>query len=207
MFEGGMCMANKDNTQASILNEAQKLFETKGFDNTSIQDIVDKLEGFSSGVIYYYFQSKKDILDTIIKLNSEKMKNDYAFENNGMETLREIVNKEIKKFKKEFSDYSTKVILKTPRMIGEHYIYIWERLIPSFEKVIINGIEDGSIVAKKPRELAELLVITLTLWGGFHISSLPKVEIIRKVLFYKILFERLDFPIFTDEIISELDSI
>lgn len=48
-----------------ILDVAERLFSTKGFDNTSTNDILNEI-GIARGTLYYHFQSKEDILDAMI---------------------------------------------------------------------------------------------------------------------------------------------
>ena len=45
-----------------ILDVAFRLFMEKGYEHTSIQDIIDHLGGLSKGAIYHHFKSKEDIL-------------------------------------------------------------------------------------------------------------------------------------------------
>ena len=45
-----------------ILDTAFRLFMEKGYERTSIQDIIDNLGGLSKGAIYHHFKSKEDIL-------------------------------------------------------------------------------------------------------------------------------------------------
>lgn len=49
-----------------ILNVAERLFCTRGFDNTSTNDILDEI-GIARGTLYYHFKSKEDILDAVIE--------------------------------------------------------------------------------------------------------------------------------------------
>lgn len=48
-----------------ILDVAERLFGTKGFDNTSTNDILNEI-GIARGTLYYHFKSKEDILDAMI---------------------------------------------------------------------------------------------------------------------------------------------
>lgn len=48
-----------------ILDVAERLFGTKGFDNTSTNDILAET-GIARGTLYYHFKSKEDILDAMI---------------------------------------------------------------------------------------------------------------------------------------------
>lgn len=49
-----------------ILDAAERLFGTKGFDNTSTGDILQEV-GIARGTLYYHFKSKEDILDGVIE--------------------------------------------------------------------------------------------------------------------------------------------
>ena len=44
---------NPEETRRKILEVSKDLFLEKGFDNTSIQDIIDGLGGLTKGVIYH----------------------------------------------------------------------------------------------------------------------------------------------------------
>lgn len=49
-----------------ILDVAERLFGTKGFDGTSTTDILNEI-GIARGTLYYHFKSKEDILDAMIE--------------------------------------------------------------------------------------------------------------------------------------------
>lgn len=51
-----------EETVSLILDTALKLFIQKGYEHTSIQDIIDRLGGLSKGAIYHHFKSKEEIL-------------------------------------------------------------------------------------------------------------------------------------------------
>ncbi|WP_300966441.1 TetR/AcrR family transcriptional regulator [Faecalibaculum rodentium] len=51
--------------RSEILDAAEKLFGTKGYDATSTGDILREL-GIARGTLYYHFKSKEDILDAMI---------------------------------------------------------------------------------------------------------------------------------------------
>ena len=49
-----------------ILDVAEELFVTRGYDNTSTNDILERI-GIARGTLYYHFKSKEDILNSIIE--------------------------------------------------------------------------------------------------------------------------------------------
>lgn len=48
-----------------ILDVSEKLFNQKGFEGTSTNDILEKV-GIARGTLYYHFKSKEDIMDALI---------------------------------------------------------------------------------------------------------------------------------------------
>ena len=55
-----------------ILETAGRLFVEKGYERTSIQDIVDNLGGLSKGAIYHHFKSKEEILSAVTDRMTEE---------------------------------------------------------------------------------------------------------------------------------------
>jgi AcrR family transcriptional regulator len=49
-----------------ILDAAEILFSAKGYENTSVNDILDTV-GISKGALYHYFCSKEDVMDGVIR--------------------------------------------------------------------------------------------------------------------------------------------
>lgn len=54
-----------DERKNEILDAAERLFATKGYDETSTSTILDEV-GIARGTLYYHFKSKEDILDAVI---------------------------------------------------------------------------------------------------------------------------------------------
>ena len=55
-----------------LLDTAQSLFYQKGYDNTSVADVIDAV-GIAKGTFYHYFKSKEDLLDRIIERQTQGM--------------------------------------------------------------------------------------------------------------------------------------
>ena len=63
-------MASKQNVKRRIVDAAWKLFYEKGYDDTTVDDII-KLSDTSKGSFYYYFGSKDSLLDTLSTILDE----------------------------------------------------------------------------------------------------------------------------------------
>ncbi|MEM7105793.1 MAG: TetR/AcrR family transcriptional regulator [Bacteroidota bacterium] len=62
---------NKEKIKNNLLQEAQRLFSEKGFDDTTVADIVEAAD-LGRGTFYNYFSDVKSIFDAVIdKINSE----------------------------------------------------------------------------------------------------------------------------------------
>jgi AcrR family transcriptional regulator len=64
-----------NNRKKHVIKTAHQLFVEKGFQATSIQDILDS-SGISKGTFYNYFSSKNELLITLIKTIHEKAEQD-----------------------------------------------------------------------------------------------------------------------------------
>jgi AcrR family transcriptional regulator len=62
---------NGPNTKSRIISAAWKLFYDKGYENTTIEDIV-ALSGTSKGSFYHYFEGKDALLGTLSTIFDEK---------------------------------------------------------------------------------------------------------------------------------------
>jgi AcrR family transcriptional regulator len=71
-----MCaMARKNNSQqtiSNIIDVAARLFAEKGYEQTTIQDIVNDL-GMSKGAIFHHFGSKEEIVEAVIGRHRDKL--------------------------------------------------------------------------------------------------------------------------------------
>jgi AcrR family transcriptional regulator len=55
-----------EQTRQQIVETAQRLFEERGYNSTSLQSIADEL-GLTKAAVYYHFRAKGDILHAVMK--------------------------------------------------------------------------------------------------------------------------------------------
>ncbi|MGM0240415.1 TetR/AcrR family transcriptional regulator [Enterococcus sp. AZ103] len=192
---------NPEETKRKILAVAEGLFLEKGYDNTSIQDIVDGLGGMTKGVIYHHFKSKFDILQQIVEVNAPDPAEHIWIGENGLEKLQNAFKEAFTNFRRQELAYSGAIIVRSPRLLGEQYLEMFEFSVPRLKEMVDEGVADGSIVTDFPEELAELIVLTLNVWVGFQMFTLSKEELKRKLAFIKLTFDGLGVPIISDELL------
>lgn len=193
---------NSEETRKKILEVSRKLFLEKGYDNTSIQDIIDNLGGLTKGVIYHHFDSKYDILQTIINVNDQGSPNFNWHGNTGLEKLQNSLTDAFSNFEQQKIAYSASIMLRSPRLLGEEYLALFQNFVPAIQERILEGIQDGSIETEYPEDLADLIVLTLNIWIGFRITVFTEEELRRKINLIKSIFDGLGVPLITEEMIE-----
>ena len=83
--------AHPEVTRQRILDAAKKLFAQKGYERTTIQDILDELEDLSKGAIYHHFKNKEAMLHALIDSDNGRLlpqANQEDGSRNGLQKLR-----------------------------------------------------------------------------------------------------------------------
>lgn len=57
---------------SQIVSAAARLFQERGFENTSFQDLAER-SGVPKGNFYYYFRSKDEVLDAVVESRLNKL--------------------------------------------------------------------------------------------------------------------------------------
>ena len=193
---------NSHETRKKILEVSKDLFLEKGFDNTSIQDIIDGLDGLTKGVIYHHFESKDEILQSIISENNQEILNYNWRGGTALEKIQNSLMDAFSNLKQQRLVYSVSIMLRSPRLLGEQYLSLFSDFLPEIRKKVYEGVKDESIKTEYPEELADLIILTLDVWIGFQISVFSVEELKRKMNFIKLTFEGLGVQLITDEMME-----
>ena len=193
---------NPHETRKKILEVSKDLFLKKGFDNTSIQDIINGLGGLTKGVIYHHFESKQEILQSIIKENNQEILNYNWRGDTGLEKIQNSLMDAFSNFEQQRLVYSASIKLRSPRLLGEQYLSLFSDFLPEIRERVYEGVKDESIKTEYPEELADLIVLTLNIWIGFQISVYSVEELKRKMKFIKLSFDGLGVQLISDEMMG-----
>ena len=198
---------NSHETRKKILEVSKDLFLEKGFDNTSIQDIIDGLGGMTKGVIYHHFESKYEILQSIIRENNQEISNYNWRGNTGLEKIQNSLMDSFSNFEHQRLVYSASIMLRSPRLLGEQYLGLFSDFLPEIRERVYEGVKDQSIKTEYPEELADLIVLTLNIWIGFQISVFSVEELKRKMNFIKLTFDGLGVQLISDEMMEVISKL
>ena len=148
-----------------ILDAAQELFFSKGYKQTSIESIIKKI-GVAKGTIYYYFKSKEDLMDKLVKrmANQILIEVKKITERTDLDALTKlnkayITTRNVKLENIELIKLYLKVLYKDENIMLRHKIYMSnvELLVPEFAKIIQQGVEEKVFNTPFPGKAARLI--------------------------------------------------
>lgn len=154
-----------EETAEKIVTTARRLFFEKGYEHTSLQDIIDTLGGLTKGAIYHHFKSKEEIIFSV----TDKIyaKHDTSWEQiiadqsvTGLEKLRRLIKASLLSSNQNEIFTSAPDFTKNPQILVPQLESIFSETAPNYlEPIIRLGVEDGSIQTEYPRQLAEAILI------------------------------------------------
>lgn len=189
-------------TKSKILNAAIKLFSEKGYNETTMQDIM-LLSGLSKGAIYHYFKSKQEILYYHInsqkKLVTNQLK-DLA-ENPTLTAKQKIENIIDQLFSNESLIELTgnKWAEKVPFALLDTLRNSLNVLSGYIEEILEQGNIDGEFACIHPKEVSQILILLIDIWLDPVIVNSSYEEMCNKVDFIILFLRKLETPIISDE--------
>ena len=191
-------------TVEKILDAAQRLFLEKGYDNTTIQDIVDNLDGLSKGAVYHHFKSKEEIMDAVgdrmFSENNPFEKVRKRSDLNGLEKLREAIRINQSDEARTSMTIQSIPITRNPRLLVEMIESNRRILTPYYQELLEEGNRDGSIHTKYTKEIAELMPLLTSLWLLPSVFPSDKEGIKRKFRFLGDMLDKMGVPLMDDSI-------
>ena len=210
-FERRIKLTKRYDTEATvqdILDAATRLFVEKGYEKTTIQDIVNALDGLSRGAIYHHFRSKEAIIDGVVRrlipdtayLNDISNRTDL----NGLEKMQHLLletlfNKEVgASFQLAYS------LFDNPKFFMMYIMNTNEVLAPQIERFINEGNNDKSLQIEYPKQVSEIIVLLLGTW--FIVALFPNtIETFWDKLYAtKYVLEGIKLNLLSDEIMGKI---
>ena len=190
-----------------FFDAAVELVNERGYDNITIQSLIDKL-GVSKGAFYHYFKSKQELLDVIITHYTkrvvkklQKVVDDKKL--NALQKFNKMVftAKEFKAAQREINIEFIKLIRQgSISLISSRALEISMEIVrPIWLKIVCQGVEEGIFDIPYPEEMTTLLIhvannCNATL-GRIFLESTQKSNLIetlkKQIQFYEDTFERL----------------
>ena len=202
-----------EETVRLILDVAYRLFMEKGYEHTSIQDIIDQLGGLSKGAIYHHFKSKEDILIAVSdRMTAESNQMLAAIRDRsdlcGKEKLKTIFKESINRPVQ--NDIFTVVpnFHNNPRLLFSLLHETIEEVAPDYLLPIIKeGISDGSIETDYPEQLAEMILLVANVWMNPMIFDDSEEESYRKMMIFRQMLQGFGLDIVDREMSERLQEL
>jgi AcrR family transcriptional regulator len=187
----------KINRQNYIVDSAEKLFFSKGYDHISMGDIANEV-GMSRTSLYSYFKNKEAIYFTIIvraaKILNNMFKDSKKNNKKGIENLR-TMGMAYYNFYNDYNDYyriyhsfEYARFQNNPKYDISEILALQTERIKIMCETIVEGIEDGTIRSDvNPLELAAIITSTSNAIVNTNPETLKTLNISEKQFFEKYL--------------------
>lgn len=194
-------------SKGKIIDAAMKLFLEKGYENTTMQDIVEA-SGMSKGAIYHYFKSKQEIVAYLSDYEKEqftsRLKELVAHQGmTAQQKIRQIVaylfsNDTLSTLTKE------KWAEKVPFALLDTLRNSLNILSGYLEEILRQGTANKEFDCKYPKELAGVLILLVDIWLDPIIVESDYQEMCEKVDFIALLAAKFDTPVFNSELTAQV---
>lgn len=209
-----------------IIEAADRIFHEKGFDDTSIDDILRDVK-ISRGTFYHYFSSKIELLDEIIKSFTDHFAEAFrkVVEKDNIDAVQKLnelfnVAETIKSREKSFMLQIIQVYFKEENLIYKKRMNdrFMTLLTPLYTKVFRQGKEEGTLDVIDPEETSYFFLQSFDAIRELNIMELisekPDIDkILNRINMFLRYFERMmklkeySFPHVTGENFGELTDL
>lgn len=202
-----------EETVSLILDVSYRLFMEKGYEHTSIQDIIDHLGGLSKGAIYHHFKSKEDILVAVTDKMTEESNKMLAVirdrtDLTGEEKLKMIFKESILRPVQDDIFTVAPNLSNNPRLLFSIFKETVQDAAPHYILPILEqGIKDGSIRTDYPAELSELIILTANIWTNPMIFDNSAEESYRKFMVFRQMMQGFGLDVVDDEMLVRLQEL
>ncbi len=160
-----------EETVKRILDVAEELFMTRGYERTTMADIVDGLGGLTKGAVYHHFKSKEDIFEAVFERANrpvieriERIMGDRSLTGHQKLLALDAASSDGPSAEMWRAMRLSADPVRHARILAREYADVIETAHRYIEPVIREGIADGSIACAHPREAAEAMMLLSNLW-------------------------------------------
>lgn len=200
-----------EQTQERIVEASVKLFVEKGYEQTTIQDILDVLS-LSKGGLYHHFKSKEEILEAVKQKRAQyaaDMLCDFI-ENTKAENAKEKLKKILFQLGTSTKTHSFDTVLSSQSNNPHFVMGALQNAVtqdaPIISKLIEEGVKDGSIQTTEPTLCAEIFLLLLNFWTSPVLFKRNLDETKKRLSYLQSLMCLLGLDIIDNEFIENITS-
>ena len=188
-------LKDPDDRKNEILDTAEKLFFTKGYNKTAVNDILNEI-GIAKGTFYYYFKSKEEVMDAIIMRiidNGIKIAEEIA-DNPKLSVQEKLL--QIIMAQSPDIDIKEQVLeqiheVENAQMHQKSLVQTILKLTPILSKVIEQGIDEGLFSTPYPKESVECILVSSQFLFDKGLFKWEKEELERKIQAFVYMIEKM----------------
>ncbi len=195
--------------EREILEAAKFLFLSKGYEETSVADIMERAGG-AKGMFYRFFESKEKVMQA---LGDHMFLENNLFEAvrartdlNGLQKIREVLAMDRADGEREAVNAQAVSILKDPRILAAAVEANRRVLTPLWFELIEEGRRDGSIQTQYAKELSELLPL-VNFWLMPSVFPADAEEIMHKCKFVAKVLADIGLPLSDEEMFERTERV
>lgn len=197
-----------EETVRLILDVAQRLFLKKGYEDTSIQDIINGLGGLSKGAVYHHFKSKEDIFYAMGDRYNERIirelkavRDDSAL--TGFAKLKKMFCLSLSSSDRDIVFTVAPNMLENPKLLAMQMREIFSDVVPYYvQPVIEQGVADGSIQTEYPRELSEVIIMLTNLWLNPLVIEMDVDSMEKRMRFFNLMLKNMGIELLDEQMLA-----
>ena len=180
--------------KTEILKAAGELFENQGYNNTTVEAIIQQV-GIAKGTFYYYFKSKEDILDALVHEMVSQLSENYKkiaadHEMNAMDKMRQMLRGQSYLQEKE-SELMESLHRPENRELHERInVEIILKISPIFAGVIEQGKKESVFNVENPLQTIQFLLAGSQFLLESGLFNWNEEEQMKQVLSMQVIIER-----------------
>ncbi len=155
-----------DERKNEILDAAWDLFFGKGYDETSVNAIIEKV-GVAKGTFYHYFSSKEELLDALAARHADSHIAEWeeilnSPELNALEKLRKVmdVSKRLKVENRDLALFFFRMFYKKENFFLRYKIdnAVVKKAEETLTRIVEDGCREGIFSTPYPKEVIRMLI-------------------------------------------------
>lgn len=192
-----------EQTVEKILDISLRLFSEKGYEKTTMQDIVTAL-GMSKGAIYHHFKSKEELMEAVSAYSFMKRNsfgNVYEHKDlNGLEKLRWVLKNEFSNNEKQKVDRITAPLAIDPNFQLRMMQDMITQSVPILVPLIEESKQDGSSQVEDSQLTVEIFLILTNLWANPMFWDMNEEQFLKKVDIISHILDSMGLHLIDDEV-------
>lgn len=189
----------RDKKRIEILKAAGKVFYSKGFEGTKIEDVAREA-GIGKGTVYEYFESKQELFEEMVAYNGElyiqNIKNTLDAGGTFQEKFLALAKYQTRLVKNHMTVFKNMACSKImAREMGAIFLEHNEKVAEVLKNIAIEAVNKGELRSDvDPEIVASVIFGTVNQYCG------------KKVLFYNVQPEDIDYDKVVDTILRGIEA-